>query len=131
MTDISDKPDPKPTKYDLKCPDCGKQMILRSSKYGLFYGCVGYPGCKGAHGAHPDGSPLGIPATKETKQARIRAHEAFDKLWKSGGMTRTEAYAWIAKELGRTVHMGSADIELCERVVAAVARHEALKSGGV
>lgn len=24
----------------LKCPDCGSAMLLRSGKYGKFYGCV-------------------------------------------------------------------------------------------
>ncbi len=28
------------------CPRCGKQLVLRSGKYGDFYGCSGYPSCK-------------------------------------------------------------------------------------
>lgn len=28
------------------CPNCGKPMAIRKGKYGLFYGCTGYPGCK-------------------------------------------------------------------------------------
>lgn len=28
------------------CPNCGKNMIIRRGKYGLFYGCSGYPECK-------------------------------------------------------------------------------------
>lgn len=30
-----------------KCPKCGASMILRSSRYGKFYGCSKYPSCKG------------------------------------------------------------------------------------
>lgn len=30
-----------------KCPKCGAPMILRTSKYGKFYGCSNYPSCKG------------------------------------------------------------------------------------
>jgi DNA topoisomerase-1 len=31
-----------------KCPKCGKEMILKSGKYGMFWACVDYPGtCKG------------------------------------------------------------------------------------
>ena len=37
-------------------------MVLRNSKYGLFYGCSTYPNCKASHGAHKDGKPLGTPA---------------------------------------------------------------------
>ncbi|MBN1149920.1 type I DNA topoisomerase [candidate division WOR-3 bacterium] len=32
---------------DKICPLCGKQMILKSSRYGSFLGCVDYPKCKG------------------------------------------------------------------------------------
>lgn len=28
------------------CPACGKEMRQRRGPYGLFYGCMGYPGCK-------------------------------------------------------------------------------------
>ncbi|MBN3490673.1 type I DNA topoisomerase [Acholeplasma equirhinis] len=28
------------------CPLCGKQLVLRKSKYGQFYGCSGYPKCR-------------------------------------------------------------------------------------
>ncbi|HYE68290.1 MAG TPA: type I DNA topoisomerase, partial [Anaerovoracaceae bacterium] len=33
-------------KIDVKCPDCGKDIIARKSKKGrVFYGCSGYPEC--------------------------------------------------------------------------------------
>ena len=32
---------------DVKCPNCGSSMLLRSGKYGKFYGCSNYPNCKG------------------------------------------------------------------------------------
>ncbi len=28
------------------CPKCGKELILRKSMYGAFYGCSGYPNCR-------------------------------------------------------------------------------------
>ena len=28
------------------CPTCGKQMAIRSSRFGQFLGCVDYPECK-------------------------------------------------------------------------------------
>lgn len=31
----------------IKCPECGKDMYLRESRYGRFYGCEDYPKCKG------------------------------------------------------------------------------------
>jgi hypothetical protein len=109
-------------RHDLICPekDCDGRMVLRSSKHGLFYGCSNYPRCKGSHGAHPDGSPLGTPADKETKRARIRAHFFFDRLWHEGIMTRTEAYAMLAEALHVKpifAHIALMDATMCEVLV--------------
>lgn len=110
----------------LTCPDCGSEMVLRNSRFGKFYGCSTYPACKAAHGAHPNGKPLGIPADKETKQWRIKAHDAFDTLWKRGGgvrIGRSAAYKWLQESLSMTseqCHIGRFDIETCKRVIAAV-----------
>lgn len=32
---------------EIACPDCGRPMVLRTGKLGKFYGCPGYPACKG------------------------------------------------------------------------------------
>ena len=103
------------------CADCGSEMDLRNSRYGKFYGCRRYPECKGTHGAHPDGKPLGVPANAATKLARIAAHAAFDELWKSGRMKRGQAYARLAQAMGQQeVHMGSMSAEACQRVLELV-----------
>jgi hypothetical protein len=103
-------------------------MVLRETTrfvYGngqprQFWGCSKWPGCKGIHGAHPDGRPLGVPANKETKGWRIKAHAAFDGLWKSGRMTRNEAYTWLSAALGvPSVHIGEMDSQGCREVIRA------------
>ncbi|MBW2997855.1 DNA topoisomerase I [Candidatus Woesearchaeota archaeon] len=33
-------------KIEKKCPKCGKNLMLRKSVYGSFYGCSGYPKCR-------------------------------------------------------------------------------------
>ena len=34
-------------KPDIKmCPDCGQPMQKRSGRYGVFWGCSGYPDCR-------------------------------------------------------------------------------------
>jgi ssDNA-binding Zn-finger/Zn-ribbon topoisomerase 1 len=112
------------TDAKLTCPECGSPMQLRNSKFGPFYGCTRYPDCTAAHGAHPDGRPLGVPANKETKRWRIEAHTAFDALWQDHGpMKRKHAYKWMQETLGLTpdeAHIGSFDIEKCQRLIAAV-----------
>jgi len=107
-------------RIDLKCPDCGAPMELRKSKFGLFYGCATFPACRGTHGAKPDGSPLGIPADKETRQARIAAHHAFDRLWTEHGWTRGQAYAWLADLLAlppEEAHIAMLNKAMCMRVI--------------
>ena len=33
-------------KTELKCPECGKDLVIRMSRYGKFYACSGFPNCK-------------------------------------------------------------------------------------
>lgn len=35
---------------EVKCPECGKPMARRKGKYGFFWGCTGYPDCRGMMG---------------------------------------------------------------------------------
>lgn len=36
----------EPEKVGEKCPECGKELVVRKSKYGSFIACSGYPDCK-------------------------------------------------------------------------------------
>jgi len=119
-------------KQQVVCPECEAPMKLHETKkykYGngnlrKFYGCTRWPQCKGTHGAHPDGSPLGIPADKTTKQARIRAHEAFDSLREIHGVKKPQAYYWLGAKLGipfpmirDECHIAKFDLKTCEDVI--------------
>lgn len=109
---------------ELKCPECGAGMVRRNSRYGLFYGCSRFPECRATHGAHKaTGLPLGVPGNRETKEARMGAHAAFDSLWRPKGapLTRKNAYAWLAGELdilSNKCHIAMFDKETCQRVRA-------------
>jgi len=37
----------KERSINIKCPRCGAPMVLRSGRYGKFYGCSRYPDCRG------------------------------------------------------------------------------------
>jgi ssDNA-binding Zn-finger/Zn-ribbon topoisomerase 1 len=111
----------------LPCPECGAPMALRPSRFGPFYGCSRWreTGCRGSHGAHPNGAPLGTPATRLTKDARIRAHDAFDRLWQNGRMKRSRAYRWLRIMMNLSkpnAHIGKFTIEQCDRLVLLVER---------
>lgn len=67
---------------------------------------------------HVSGEPY--TAKGMTAASRIKAHAAFDPLWQSGQMTRSEAYRWLADELGvpkRLCHMKHFDDAICRKVV--------------
>lgn len=117
----------------LLCPFCGNDMILKGTdKYRhrdgslrTFYACSAYPRCKAVCGAHPDGTPSSTPADPETKLARMRAHEAFDKLWKTGRMTRPAAYVYLQKLMGLgrdEAHIGFFDKDQCESLIELLSR---------
>lgn len=128
-TSMDDPPDGlglKGERFDLTCPDCGNTFLrLKKSVHGLFYGCPSWPECEGTHGAHPDGSPKGIPGNKMTRGARIEAHKFFDQLFSGPKrqMSEPEAYAWMAREMGLSpedAHIARFDIKQCLQLVRLV-----------
>lgn len=116
------------TREDLLCGECAAPMRLQSSKRYLrpFYGCTRYPECRGTHGAHANGAPLGTPANKETKLARMRAHATFDQIWKQKLVThRGAAYNWMRQVMGLThskAHIAMFNSEQCAELQRLVCR---------
>lgn len=56
---------------------------------------------------------------KKIREARKLAHKVFDRLWKTKA-ERTEAYAWLASEMGMSendCHIGNFSAEQCYYVV--------------
>jgi hypothetical protein len=115
---------------DLLCPYCSQsaQLVtgaviyphrpdLHHKQFWSCQPCDAYVGCHGT-----SSNPLGRLANAELRSAKKMAHAAFDPLWREGGMTRTEAYAWLSKELGipsEECHVGMFDVEMCNRVILA------------
>lgn len=110
------------------CPECGSEMELRKTKKFTtksgqpkkFWSCSRFPQCQGAHGAHPDGTPLGRPGTKEEKAARRSAHAVFDALAHEKKWSKNDAYAWLAKELKMTreeCHIANFGVDECAEVL--------------
>lgn len=100
----------------VDCADCEVRMKLQGRSR-LKYVCQG---CGASLIANKYGQPLGTPATKEVRRLRMRAHIAFDQLWKSGEVTRSSAQRWMAKELGipvRRCHFGYMNRQQLETVI--------------
>jgi len=123
-----------PLPAPVTCPHCGAAVkivcnseIYNGQQYGEWpwaYKCDGSL-CDAYVGMHPfTNIPLGTLATRPIREARKRAKAAFNPLWKSGDMSRNEAYAWLAEQLGIAntdeCHIGWFDVSMCIRVVKVV-----------
>jgi hypothetical protein len=66
------------------------------------------------------GRPLGDVADDALRALRTRAHQLFDPIWKEGGKTRADAYAWLAEKFGldaREAHIAMLNEEQCRRLI--------------
>ncbi len=50
-----------------KCPTCGQAMAVRSSRFGQFLGCIGYPDCKTKIALTKEGQPVPEDRPSEEK----------------------------------------------------------------
>lgn len=119
----------------MKCPYCGRipEFVGGAKIYPhrpdlahkRFYLCAPCDAYVGSH--HGSTRPLGRLANAELRAWKMKAHAAFDPLWKPRGsegakMSRSEAYRWLAWCLGidgSACHIGMFDVELCKRTVHA------------
>lgn len=107
------------------CPYCGAatQLVDDSKVYGKSYGgkcylcepCAAWVGCyKGTDKA------LGRLADKRLRVLKERAHEVFDRIWKTGLMSRSEAYQALSYGFDlppEQTHIGMFDEELCKKTI--------------
>lgn len=111
------------------CPYCDQPAKLEDSaivyggrSYGLIWDCRPCDAYVGVHKNTKDNIPLGRLANAELREWKKRAHAAFDPAWKSGLLSRKEAYARLQTMLGMTAseaHIGKFDVADCKRVVEA------------
>jgi ribonuclease HI len=106
------------TLYPLAGPSLAGKMFWRCAP------CGAHVGCHAPGNGFGDGTrPLGTLANSELRRARNSAHAAFDPIWDRGSMSRRDAYAWLARELGiepAACHIAMFDLVQCRRVVELV-----------
>lgn len=110
-------PLPAPT----ECRYCGGEIRIQDHMvvYGKTYGDWPYvyrcPPCDARVGMHPfTNIPLGTLANEELRRARKDVKNRFQDIFKLGHMTRSEAYAALADEMGidrENCHFGWFEIE--------------------
>ncbi|WP_369675649.1 zinc-finger-containing protein [Klebsiella pneumoniae] len=79
-------------------------------------------GCGAYVGLHPfTAIPLGTLADKRTREARKLCKEPFERIWRTGVMSRSEAYEWLASKMGipqQECHFGWFTAEQCNLAMA-------------
>lgn len=105
----------------VKCPYCGALADHVRNQWGVKYECVP---CDARVGCHKGTDiPLGSLANAELRAARIEAHTALDRLWrtaKNKRKAREAAYAFLGNEMGlraEQCHIGKFNLAQCADVV--------------
>lgn len=115
----------------MKCPYCGANVVLKDAtfiyhsnkakSYGKLWVCSNYPKCDAYVGCHDHTEiPLGRLANPRLRSLKKEAHRQFDPIWKSGLMSRREAYKWLSDMLKINLedcHIGMFDIKECQKVI--------------
>lgn len=90
------------------CPSCGNEARASITRFGRRHDCCGLWSW--------DGAPL---VDADTHEARKRAHEAFDEIWKGGLTTRAAAYKTLAEKLNiqhKDCHIKLMSADIASRV---------------
>lgn len=116
----------------IHCPYCHAPVVRRYGRdlFGsaaknpgaLYYVCSRYPSCDAYVSAHKKGGlPMGTPADANLRRKRVLAHQAFNRLWEDGLMTKKQAYRWLQCALGLPedqAHIACFSHYQCDRVIS-------------
>lgn len=113
---------------EMRCPYCdnlvhlrkGSEMFGPNARIKKVFVCSNYPACDAYVSADSKGKPMGTLANKKLRELRVRAHKSFDRLWRSGYMTREYAYKWLAVRLRineNQCHIGQFGEGRCEQTI--------------
>lgn len=113
----------------VRCPYCGSPVELRSAD-GIYqdnrrdtwlYVCRNYPQCDAYVRVHAGTDiPVGTMADRKLRALRTEAHRYFDRLYKSGYMSKQEAYGWLAGIISAPLsqaHIGYLGEYYCQVVI--------------
>lgn len=130
----------------MRCQYCGGTVVLRSadgiyrdnSNRTMLYVCSNYPHCDAYVRTHPGTNiPVGTLANRKLRMLRNEAHHQFDQLYRSGIMSKQDAYLWLADILQMPLseaHIGYLGEYYCNEVIAEskklLDKHQNQRAGG-
>ena len=95
--------------------EAAKRLKLKRE---MIYQCQN---CNARVGCHKGTTrPLGNLANGVLRLKRMETHQVYDAFWKRSGMTRTQAYKWLAEQMNLTedrAHIGSFEMDQCQMVI--------------
>jgi DNA topoisomerase-1 len=104
---------------DIDCPECGKPMILKTSRFGKkFYACTGYPDCKTTMSADKEGKPVEMP--KIEKDCNKCGKPMVVKAGRSGNFLACSGYPECKNTMpidkdGNVIEVPDVSGEICEK----------------
>lgn len=113
----------------MRCPYCGSSVVYRSAdgiyrsnaKGTMLYVCSNYPECDAYVRVHAGTNiPVGSMANQELRTLRRKAHHYFDQLYRSGYMSKQDAYQWLAALIMvplSEAHIGYLGEYYCKQVI--------------
>ena len=124
----------------MRCPYCGAEVVLKDATFvypnhcrkekrnSKMWVCSNFPKCNAYVGCHEGTEiPLGRVANERLRTLKKEAHRQFDPIWKSGLMSRKDAYKWLADMLKisfEECHIGLFDVKMCQKVIHLCARQD-------
>ena len=109
----------------MRCQYCGGTVVLRSAdgiyrdnpNHTMLYVCSNYPHCDAYVRTHPGTNiPVGTLANRKLRMLRNEAHHQFDQLYRSGIMSKQDAYL-LQMPLSKA-HIGYLGEYYCNEVIA-------------
>jgi len=77
---------PRAQVTDLPCPQCGKPLVIRSSRRGPFYGCSGYPACRYTRPLEAEqGEPVAAPNCPQCGKPMVSRRGRRGPFWGCSG----------------------------------------------
>lgn len=77
--------------------------------------------CGARVGCHKGSTrPLGQVANEILRLKRMETHKVFDGFWRRRGMGRSDAYKWLAGQMGlpeKKTHIAGFEVDQCQRVI--------------
>lgn len=86
----------EPALLDEKCPECGRPLAVRRSKFGQFVGCSGYPECKYIKKKEKVLLPFNCPACGKQMEERVTKYRR--KVYSCSGYPGCKFSTWKKPE---------------------------------